>query len=341
MRVLLIALLAAISYAQTDDSAEMWVSLEGWTLTASSSHPGMIISNIQSIDNTQDFHFGIGAGGEQWVKLEHTEMQGPFDALRMRLQTWAYPVNNYRIETSSDGANWDSVMEGTGDPNFTTDQQWQTFEFPSAVTTQFLRFVLVDFPAGEGQRAFGYTELRGAFRTPRPSHSPTLGMPSQAPTYHGPQINAHIDWYNDSSCSIRSSDGSKMVHVPRGFCYDFPYDPNYPDDEGSEKYECLRETGIILTRYNETSCMVARDVQTFPVGQCIVADTEDDGKPIGWLKLSQLQGCGSKKSESFFNLENSLLVSGGCLIFVFIVGFAILYYCRKEKNDSPYSNLQN
>ena len=92
--------------------------------------------------------------------MEHTESQGPFDALRMRLQTWAYPVNNYRIETSTDGATWKSFMTGTGDPDFTNDQQWQTFEFPTAVTTRFLRFVLVDFPAGQGQRAFGYTELR-------------------------------------------------------------------------------------------------------------------------------------------------------------------------------------
>ena len=39
--------------------------------------------------------------------------------------------------------------------------------------------------------------------------------------------------------------------------------------------------------------MATREVHTFSINQCIVADTDDDDKPILWQKLSQLQGCAS------------------------------------------------
>jgi len=129
--------------------------------------------------------------------------------------------------------------------------------------------------------------------TPKPSHSLTRGMPSQSPTYHGPQITAQIEIFSDSSCSIRSSDhpSSQIAYVPRGLCVDLPYDPDYPDDGRSQKYECLSTDEIEYTTYNETGCSVTRDKQTLSVGQCTVFDTDDDNKPILWQKLSQLQGC--------------------------------------------------
>jgi len=164
-----------------------------------------------------------------------------------------------------------------------------------------------------------------------PTHKPTPAMPSQAPTYYGPQIEVKLHKFYNSSCTNRTDDPPESDSIVKDRCIDDQ------EDGSSRKYTCFGDhDGFEAMGYNNTNCPDSGlfNRQTVSVGDCFEYD-------IGlWAKLVKLEGCGSKKSESFFNLENSLLI-GGFLFFLMIIGIATFFYCRKGKDDGPYSALQN
>jgi len=281
MRVLLIALLAAISYAQTG------------------CQPGCKDVCITIEMTTTNFAYQAS-----W-SIEGTSCSGP--------QNPPYPDNMKTTEYCCLAAGSYTIvckeLYGDGWDGATLDIQGKT---------------VCSMTLDDGKQITKTIEIT------------ETSPPSQAPTYYGPQMKAFIQIFDDSSCISRTDDPPQSVSFVKDRCID------NQDDGRADKAQCHGYDGWKQMEYNNTNCGESgmQNSEIISVGDCVPFADDDHDKTFQWAKVVKLEGCGSNKSESFFNLENSLLIGGGCLIFVCIIGFAILYYCRKEKDDGPYSSLQ-